>query len=189
RDAYQAGATYLDRDGDGYACEKQFNVYVLGDRPQPTTPTSLPSPKTTSITSLTIISVGDGDTVRVAVEGRPVTVRLACIDAPETAQEYGKDASIALKMLLPQGTKVTIDRKATDRYGRTVAELNAADKNVSLEMVRLGAAWVYEQYLDACPLTAAVLREAERNARTQKAGLWKMENPTPPWEFRRARRT
>jgi endonuclease G, mitochondrial len=27
-DAYRSGATYLDRDGDGYACEKTFNVYV-----------------------------------------------------------------------------------------------------------------------------------------------------------------
>ena len=28
-DAYRAGATYLDGDGDGYACEKNWNVYVL----------------------------------------------------------------------------------------------------------------------------------------------------------------
>jgi len=35
-DAYRAGATYLDGDGDGYACEKQFNVYI-GDA-SPTSP-------------------------------------------------------------------------------------------------------------------------------------------------------
>lgn len=28
REAYRPGATYLDRDGDGHACEKQFNVNV-----------------------------------------------------------------------------------------------------------------------------------------------------------------
>jgi len=28
-DAYRAGATYLDGNGDGYACEKTWNVYVL----------------------------------------------------------------------------------------------------------------------------------------------------------------
>jgi endonuclease G, mitochondrial len=28
-DAYRAGATYLDGDGNGYACEKTWNVYVL----------------------------------------------------------------------------------------------------------------------------------------------------------------
>ncbi len=36
-DAYRAGATYLDRDGDGYACEKTFNVYVLEGTPPPQT--------------------------------------------------------------------------------------------------------------------------------------------------------
>jgi endonuclease G, mitochondrial len=28
-DAYRSGATYLDGDGNGYACEKTWNVYVL----------------------------------------------------------------------------------------------------------------------------------------------------------------
>lgn len=31
-DAYRAGATYLDGNGDGYACEKTWNVYVLKDK-------------------------------------------------------------------------------------------------------------------------------------------------------------
>ncbi len=31
-DAYQAGATYLDGNGDGYACEKTWNAYVLKDK-------------------------------------------------------------------------------------------------------------------------------------------------------------
>jgi endonuclease G, mitochondrial len=31
-DAYRAGATYLDGDGNGYACEKTWNVYVLKDK-------------------------------------------------------------------------------------------------------------------------------------------------------------
>lgn len=32
------------------------------------------------------LSVGDGDTLRVQAGGRAITIRLACIDAPETAQ-------------------------------------------------------------------------------------------------------
>jgi len=32
------------------------------------------------------LSVGDGDTLRVQAGGRSITIRLACIDAPETAQ-------------------------------------------------------------------------------------------------------
>ena len=34
----------------------------------------------------TVLSIGDGDTIRVRQAGQALTVRLACIDAPETAQ-------------------------------------------------------------------------------------------------------
>ena len=34
----------------------------------------------------TVLSVGDGDTLRISTGGRAITIRLACIDAPETAQ-------------------------------------------------------------------------------------------------------
>ena len=39
----------------------------------------------------TVLSIGDGDTIRVRQAGKALTVRLACIDAPETAQSpYGQ---------------------------------------------------------------------------------------------------
>ena len=34
----------------------------------------------------TVLSIGDGDTLRVREGNRTVNVRLACIDAPETSQ-------------------------------------------------------------------------------------------------------
>ena len=41
----------------------------------------------------TVLSVGDGDTLRVADGARRLTVRMACIDAPEMAQSpYGSAA-------------------------------------------------------------------------------------------------
>jgi micrococcal nuclease len=38
----------------------------------------------------TVLSIGDGDTIRVRQAGKALTVRLACIDAPENSQTpYG----------------------------------------------------------------------------------------------------
>ena len=34
----------------------------------------------------TVLSIGDGDTIRVRQAGKALTVRLTCIDAPESAQ-------------------------------------------------------------------------------------------------------
>ena len=41
---------------------------------------------TTSANAATVVSVGDGDTIRVSEGSRRLTIRLACIDAPETSQ-------------------------------------------------------------------------------------------------------
>ena len=53
-----------------------------------------------------VLSVGDGDTIRVSTPSgtNKTTVRLACIDAPETSQVLGIDARQALQAELPIGT-------------------------------------------------------------------------------------
>ena len=54
-----------------------------------------------SADAATVISVGDGDTLRVTDRGKNITIRVACIDAPETAQApYGQQARQALQDLL-----------------------------------------------------------------------------------------
>jgi endonuclease YncB( thermonuclease family) len=51
-----------------------------------------------------VVSVGDGDTLRVEDGGKKITIRVACIDAPEMAQApYGQKAREALQALLPIG--------------------------------------------------------------------------------------
>ena len=54
-----------------------------------------------------------------------------------------------LKQLLGAGP-VEISPQTVDRYGRTVAEVYAGGRNVNLEMVRLGMAYAYRQYLCWC---------------------------------------
>ena len=97
-------------------------------------------------TPVTLLSVGDGDTVRVTDKtGTKITIRLACIDAPETSQgASGKWSTQILKGLL-QGKSISIKPQVQDRYGRTVAEIYQGSTNINLKMVKLGAAFSLSQ--------------------------------------------
>lgn len=134
----------------------------------------------------TLVSVGDGDTIRVTgANGQKVTIRLACIDAPETAQgESGAVATQMLKQLLAAGS-LEIRPQTVDRYGRTVAEIYAGGRNVNLEMVRMGAAYVYQQYLSGCDESAYL--GAESQAERYRFGVWRWGNEVKPWDFRKSR--
>ena len=75
----------------------------------------------------TVLSIGDGDTIRVRQAGKALTVRLACIDAPENSQTpYGLKSRQHLQQRLPIGKEVSLIVKTTDRYGRTVPKFSAA---------------------------------------------------------------
>ncbi|AFY29056.1 thermonuclease family protein [Cyanobium gracile] len=109
----------------------------------------------------TVRSIGDGDTLRVVEGGRSVTIRLACIDAPEKAQRpYGQASRAALMTLAPVGSEVSLRVKTTDRYGRTVAEVLRGGQNVNVQLLRQRQAFAYRQYLRQCD--AAAYLGAER---------------------------
>ncbi|MFM8975007.1 MAG: thermonuclease family protein [Vulcanococcus sp.] len=136
----------------------------------------------------TVLSIGDGDTIRVRQAGRALTVRLACIDAPETAQSpWGQQARRYLQRRLPIGREVTLDVKTTDRYGRTVAEV-ISDINLNLVMVDDGQAFAYRKYLGGCD--AKEYLDAEFRASRHRYGVWQVEGGiTRPWDFRRRPRS
>jgi len=133
-----------------------------------------------------VVSVGDGDTIRVRRDSAVFTVRLACIDAPETAQQpYGLQSRQALRERLPVGQPVVLEIQTTDRYGRRVAEVFSRG-NVNLALVQAGHAFVYRQYLKQCD--ARQYLEAEASASRRRAGIWQVSGGmTRPWDFRRGR--
>ena len=136
----------------------------------------------------TVLSIGDGDTIRVRQAGRAITVRLACIDAPETAQSpYGQQARRSLQQRLPIGRAVSLDIKTTDRYGRSVAEVFSG-VNINLAMVEEGQAFAYRQYLSSCNTREYL--DAEVRASRSRYGVWQVSGGiTRPWDFRRGRRS
>ncbi len=137
-------------------------------------------------TTATVISSGDGDTLRVKSQGTVVTIRMACIDAPETGQRpWGQQSAAKLKQLLPPGKAVQVREIERDRYGRTVAEVYLGKQSVNLQMVKEGQAVVYRQYLSGCAATQNQLLQAEAQAKQKKLGFWNQPKPVMPWDFRR----
>jgi micrococcal nuclease len=138
-----------------------------------------------------VVSIGDGDTLTVkAPTQQKVTVRLACIDAPERSQApWGAAATRQLKSLVSIGHQITVREIETDRYGRTVGELFLGGKSLNLSMVQSGHAVVYYQYLNACAGTKQQYLEAEANAKQQKLAFWSQTCLILPWEFRAGKTT
>ena len=93
-------------------------------------------------------SVYDGDTLQVITpEGTKLRVRLAWIDAPETAkpqipgQPYGREAAEYLRRLV-LGQTVTVHIVDTDRYRRMVAIVICGEMNINEAMIAAGLAEV-----------------------------------------------
>ena len=80
----------------------------------------------------TVTDVIDGDTFKTA--SRPVnSVRLANVNAPEKGEPGYGAAKRELKRLIG-GKLVTVERVATDKYGRTVAKVHVGEESVNKNM-------------------------------------------------------
>jgi len=136
----------------------------------------------------TVLSIGDGDTLRVREGNRTVNVRLACIDAPETSQApFGGQARQQLQVLAPVGSTVELRVLATDRYGRTVAELSRGGRNINQALVASGGAFVYWQYIAGCDRQS--YGRLETAARLKRLGVWGVNGGlTRPWDYRSGQR-
>ena len=149
----------------------------------------LPLCLTTSVNAAQVVSVGDGDTIRVSEGSRRITVRLACIDAPETSQRpWGARSTALLKQLMPVGSEVSLKVQTMDRYGRTVAELLNHRGNVNQLMIEAGQAFAYRQYLGQCDVQKYL--QLEDAAKLQGLGIWSVgpSGITRPWVYRKRRR-
>ena len=139
-------------------------------------------------TPATVVSVGDGDTLRIRQSGQVTTILLSCVDDPERAQSpWGQQSTSRLKQLLPAGKAVQVRTVTRDRYGRTVAELYVGKRSVNLQMVREGQSMVYRQYLSGCAATKDQYLQAETQARQKRLGFWNQKSPVMPWDYRRGK--
>lgn len=127
----------------------------------------------------------DGDSLRLDCRGRPVNVRLHCIDAPEKNQRPWGDRSRANLLRIAPSELILLPIEQ-DRFGRTVADVYTIDPErrlLNLEQVRSGQAAVYDRYCD----DPRYFR-AEREARDAKRGIWSQRGEQQtPWTFRHRR--
>ncbi len=130
-----------------------------------------------------VVGVSDGDTINVMHDGQPEKIRLWGIDCPEKTQAFGQKAKQKTSELA-FGKNVTVNKKDTDRYGRTVGEVILPDgSSLNKELARTGFAWWYRRY---DPHDHAFAR-LEASAKAEKLGLWADPNPIPPWEYRHSK--
>jgi endonuclease YncB( thermonuclease family) len=131
-----------------------------------------------------VIRVTDGDSITVRAGEENIKVRLAQIDAPETGQPWGTRSRQELAEMVA-GRTITVKATGQDRYGRTIAQIEAGGVDVNRDMIARGAAWAYTTYV-----TDPSMIETQRKAREEGVGLWAMpENERiPPWVYRQERR-
>lgn len=130
-----------------------------------------------------VVSIADGNTITVLRGREQVKVRLDGIDAPQKSQPFGSKAR-QFTADACFGEVVTVVEKDTDRYGRTIAVIEADGENLNLQIVEEGFAWWYRKYAPKnTPIVAA-----EKAAREAQRGLWKEPKPVPPWEWRAGER-
>ena len=129
-----------------------------------------------------VVSVTDGDTIKVLKAGIQVKVRLAAIDCPEKGQPYGQ-AARKFTAKLVAGKSVKVWPTDTDRYGRTIAFVFVGGVDLNKELLKAGLAWHYKQYS-----RDPELAKLEFEARSKKVGLWKEPDQVAPWEWRKMKR-
>ncbi len=130
-----------------------------------------------------IIHISDGDTVHLLTDNKEkIKIRLNDIDAPESKQAFGNKSKENLKKYIYQ-KNVVVEYKNKDKYKRVLGTIYYQNRDINLQQVKDGYAWVYKQYSNKQNYI-----KAEREARSSKKGLWRDNNPAEPWEYRKQKK-
>ncbi len=130
-----------------------------------------------------VVKIADGDTFTILLNNhQKKRIRLHGVDCPEKGQDFGNVAKEYISNLIA-GKSVTVVPTKKDRYGRTVAIVKVDTTNVNESLLRAGLAWHYKQY-DNTQHWA----ELEHQAKSHHRKIWSLQNPTPPWQWRKQKK-
>jgi micrococcal nuclease len=120
-----------------------------------------------------VCRIVDGDTF-IMSSGK--TVRILCIDTPETGEKYYDEAKAFLdSLIIGKEVSLQVGKESSDRYGRTLAEIFVDTLNIGRAILKAGLAQLYlfqdntglkDKYVQA--LTYAV---------ENKLGIWSLPPP------------
>lgn len=138
-----------------------------------------PPPEPTELTGQ-VSRIVDGDTLwlKTAADAEPAVIRIEGIDAPESCQPGGADATQALTKLV-LNRNVTVRIVARDEFARIVGKVFDGTVDVGDRMVRDGHAWSARFKYDRGPYVAE-----ERMAIALKRGLHGEGGAVMPRDFR-----
>lgn len=127
-----------------------------------------------------VISVVDGDTVKVNINGTTETLRLIGIDTPETVHPtkpvecFGIEASNKAKEIL-NNKKVSLEADPSqgdrDKYGRLLRYIILED-GTNFNKLMIAEGYAYEYTYSSPYKYQSEFKQAEINARNSKIGLW-----------------
>lgn len=126
----------------------------------------------------TVITVFDGDTIKVRGMDLTFKVRLVGIDCPEVgfrgqkSQPFGEEAKRYLSSLLDR-RKIALKSYGTGGYNRQLAEVFIDGKNINIEMIRAGLAEVYKGRTPE-NFDLRMYVTAELAAKRKKKGMWRL---------------
>jgi len=129
-----------------------------------------------------VTGVIDGNTFEMLTEdNESYKIMLYGIDCPELGQEFSDKAKKSLeKMILNK--KVTVNIQGKDRWGNRLGiALIEGTIDPRYDLLEAGLAWTAERD----PIQE--LETIKEKAREKGKGLWKEQDPTPPWIYRRQR--
>jgi len=130
-----------------------------------------------------VVSVVDGDTFKVSIDGKTKTVRLIGVDTPETVdprkevQCFGKEASDKTKEILTDKTvRLEIDQTQgeQDKYGRLLRYVFLEDGTFFNNLL-IEQGYAHEYTYDTPYKYQSDFKASEKSAREAQRGLW---NPT-----------
>lgn len=126
-----------------------------------------------------VVAVLDGNTLEVFTsENETYKILLYGIDCPELGQEFGERAKMFLeKLVLNKSVNAEIQGK--DRWGNRLAIVLIDGKDPREELLQEGLAWTAERN----PIET--FESIKEKAKQKGKGLWKDQEPTPPWIYRR----